>query len=179
MKTRDDSQIDTNFKTFIIIWHPPFLHMSSLELQRMERKPGDGQALSHQGLNRGALRAGSQVRTTQLRHVFKHKVNRSSLASLPETHWECFTFLRNCRLGRRDRGGCSSSGHSSSHIFCLANLPRSPWGCPCIHSPGVGHTTLVRANALCRLQILLFHRKGFHFLWLFNILAPGEVLLAY
>lgn len=55
MKTRDDSQIDTNFKTFIIIWHPPFLHMSSLELQRMERKPGDGQALSHEGLNRSGF----------------------------------------------------------------------------------------------------------------------------
>lgn len=56
-----------------------------------------GSFCHNRGKTEVALIAGSEVRSIQLKHLFKPRVNRSSLANLPLPHWGCFTFLRKLR----------------------------------------------------------------------------------
>lgn len=149
--------MDTKLKTFIIIGHNPALDTQILSSQ-----------LQGWGGNLGKLAPGTP-RTKQRwlwgqvqrwgqpswNIFFKHKVNRSSLASTPLPRWGCFTFLRSCMLGRRGRGAVLPSRTQLQPHSLAGESPQSALRMICfeIQSPGTGQMALVCANALCSLSL--------------------------
>lgn len=120
----------------------------SFIVTKVERKLGDGSPYHTRGCIEAALMAGSEVRSTQLKHLFKHRVNRSSLAGLPFPFGHVLHSLGAACLEEEVEGLLLPPGHSQPHSLRLTYFE--------IHRPEAGQMALVCANALCTLKVSLF-----------------------
>lgn len=123
------------------------------------------------------------MRSTQKKHLFKHKVNGSSLARRHFPVENVSHSLETACSEEEVEGLSFLPEHSNSHSLWLASLPRVPWGLSALKYKAQEldkwplFVPMLCAFSLSR--FLSFHVESLHFLRLFNILAWGKVLIVY